>query len=280
MRNPREHKEDFPVSFFIGKKLRPLVDAYYQAARFADDTADTPRLTPEQKTEKLAAVRSAFMQPSAGNDLQVVRGLGRLFVSERLDSSLYLDLLEAFGRDAANRPVRIWEELIDYCRYSAAPVGRFLLAIHDENPSAALPAENLCIILQLLNHLSDIKNDLSLLNRCYIPENLMKEYGVRKTDFGLSVSRPEVKRLLAEIMSRIEKMQADAALLPPLIKNFRLRLNACVILSLTNSVIKRHIKSDILQNPPRTAGTDWAKACIKGFFGALFCKTKQQRHIV
>lgn len=280
MRNLKAHKEDFPVSFFIGKKLRPLVEAYYQAARFADDIADTPRLAPEQKTAKLEAVRAAFMQPSAGNDLQLVRGLGRLFVSERLDSSLYLDLLDAFGQDAVNKPVRIWEELIEYCRRSAAPVGRFMLAIHDENPSTALPAENLCIILQLLNHLSDIKDDLSLLNRCYIPENLMREYGVRKTDLGLSVSRPEVKRLLSEMMARIDKMQADAALLPPLIKNFRLRLNTCVILSLTNSVIKRHIKSDILQNPPRPTKIDWAKACITGFFRALWGKTKQQRHIV
>lgn len=280
MRGLKAHKEDFPVSFFINKKLRPLVEAYYQAARFADDVADTPRLTKEQKTEKLAVIRRAFMQPFSGGDLQVVRGLGRLFTSERLDASLYLDLLEAFGQDAINTPIRIWEELINYCRYSAAPVGRFLLAIHDENPSAALPAENLCIILQLLNHLADIKNDLSLLNRCYIPESLLREYDVKKTDLGLSVSRPEVKRLLSEVMARIEKMQADAALLPSLIKNFRLRLNVCVILSLTNSVIKRHINSDILQNPPRPTGVDWAKACITGFFRALFGKTKQQRQII
>lgn len=280
MRTSKAYKEDFPVSFFINKRLRPLVDSYYRAARFADDIADTPRLTQEQKIEKLAAVRAAFMQPSSGNDLQIIRGLGRLFVAERLDSSLYLDLLDAFERDAVNKPVRIWEELLEYCRHSAAPVGRFLLAIHDENPSTCIPAENLCIILQLLNHLSDIKDDLSLLNRCYIPEDLMLQYNVKKTDLGLTISRPEVRQLLSEIMARIEKMQADAALLPPLIKNFKLRLNVYVILSLTNSVVKRYINNDILQNPPHPTGLDWVKACITGFFRALFEKTKQQRHIV
>lgn len=280
MQHKNAHNEDFPVDLLVQKKLRPLVAAYYEAARYADDIADSPFLTAERKMEKLAEIRSAFMQPDGGNDLQIIRGLGRLFVVECLDASLFLDLLTAFERDAVNRPIRIWEELTDYCRYSAAPVGRFMLAIHNENPSAYLPAENLCTILQLLNHLADIKEDLSLLQRCYIPEDMMNKYKVRITDLGLQNTLPQVRQLLSEIMLKVEKMQADAELLPALINNFRLRLNVCVILSLTNSVIKKYINTDILQNPPHPSRLDWIKAFFQGTYKALFCKKTHQRTVI
>lgn len=83
--------------------------------------------------------------------------MGKLFGMENLANTLFLDLLTAFERDAENRQPEIWEQLIDYCKYSAAPVGRFMLAIHDENPSTYLPAETLCAALQIVNHIQDLK---------------------------------------------------------------------------------------------------------------------------
>lgn len=278
MMHKTSKREDFPVSMLVSRRYKPLINAYYQAARFADDIADNPMLSSAQKLEKLAVVREAFMQPDKSGDLQLIRGLGRLFVAERLDASLFLDLLEAFERDAAGKPIRIWEELIEYCRFSAAPVGRFMLAIHDESPSAYLPAENLCAILQLLNHMSDIKEDLSLLRRCYIPQSMMDEYGVRTSDLGLQTTLPEVRRLLVSLMLKIEKMQPDAEILPHLVKNFRLRVNVCVILSLINSMIQKYKNTDILQAGIRPKTGDWTKALFKGFFQALFCGwTRRER---
>lgn len=278
MMHKTSQREDFPVSMLVSRRYKPLVNAYYQAARFADDIADNPMLSSAQKLEKLAAVREAFMQPDKSGDLQLIRGLGRLFVAERLDASLFLDLLEAFERDAAGKPIRIWEELIEYCRFSAAPVGRFMLAIHDESPNTYLPAENLCAVLQLLNHMSGIKEDLSLLRRCYIPQSMMDEYDVRASDLGLQTTLPEVRRLLVSLMLKIEKMQPDAEILPHLVKNFRLRVNVCVILSLINSMIQKYKNTDILQAGIHPKAGDWTKALFKGFFQALFCGwTRRER---
>ena len=81
------HDEQFPVGLLTAPSLKPLILAYYQAARFADDIADNPWLSPEQKQKKLLAVRQAFLQPDTGSDLLVIRGLGRLFAAERLDAS-------------------------------------------------------------------------------------------------------------------------------------------------------------------------------------------------
>lgn len=280
MRHKTSSDEHFPVSMLIATRLKPLVRAYYLAARFADDIADNPQLLPDQKAEKLQAVRQAFLQPEANSDLQLIRGLGRLFAAERLDSSLFLDLLTAFERDCANRPIRVWEELLEYCRYSAAPVGRFMLAIHDENPTGYLPAENLSSILQILNHLNSLKEDLSLLQRCYIPLDLMQKYDVKPSDLGLSYTTPNVQALLKELISKTESMLSDIQVLPTLINSFLLRFNVCVILSLTNSVIQKNKKADILQNPQRPGLWDWGKALVSGFMRAAFCRHTRQGRLL
>ena len=274
------HNENFPVGMMIPSKLRPLVDMYYQSARFADNIADSNILTKEDKIAKLENIRKAFLAPENGNNLLLIRNLGKMFVKERLDASLYTDLLKAFEKDASKTEIQVWEELVDYCRYSAAPVGRFMLAISDENLSTYLPAENLCVLLQLIDHISDIKEDLSLLGRVYIPAELMQKHNVRKSDLGLSYTKPEVKQMLDEIVKRMEKMQDDAQILPRLIKKISLRAEIGVILSLTNSMIKKYKKVDVLQKSPKPSCADWIKAFVKGCFGAVFYKKVHQGRVL
>ena len=232
------HNENFPIGMMVASKLKHLVNMYYRAARFADDIADSNVLVKEQKLSKLEDITKAFLAPESGNNLLIIRNLGKMFVKEKLDASLYTDLLKAFEKDAMGINIQIWEELVDYCRYSASPVGRFMLAISDENVSTYLPAENLCVLLQIIDHLSDIKEDLSLLRRVYIPAEIMQKYNVRESDLGLSYTKPEVHAMLQDIVSRLEKMQNDAKILPRLIKSFSLRFEVGIILSLTNSVLK------------------------------------------
>lgn len=266
------HNENFPVGMMVAPKMKYLVDMYYQAARFADDIADSNVLSKDQKLNKLEDISKAFLTPESGNNLLLIRNLGKMFVKENLDASLYTDLLKAFEKDASGIKIQIWEELIDYCRYSASPVGRFMLAISNENVSTYLPAENLCVLLQIIDHLSDIKEDLSFLRRVYIPSEIMKEYNVRESDLGLSYTKPEVKQMLNDIVQRLEKMQDDAKILPGLIKSFSLRFEICIILSLTNSMIKRYKKVDILQKSPKPTVLSWIKALVVGFFASVFCK--------
>lgn len=274
------HNENFPVGMMISSKLKPLVELYYYAARFADNIADSNVLEKKQKLTKLEDISKAFLSPENGNNLPQIRNLGKMFVRENLDASLYTDLLKAFEKDASGIKIQVWEELIDYCRYSAAPVGRFMLAISDENVSTYLPAENLCVLLQIIDHLSDIKEDLSLLGRIYIPSQIMKEYNVRESDLGLSYTKAEVKNMLHDIVKRLEKMQDDAKILPGLIRSFPLRIEVGVILSLTNSMIKKYKRADILQKAPKPSAIDWLKAVLTGLFGAIFCKKVHQGHVL
>lgn len=270
------HNENFPIGLMVSSKLKPMVELYYHAARFADDIADSNVLTKEQKLTRLDDIAKAFLNPETGNNLTLIRSFGKMFVKERLDASLYMDLLKAFEKDASGLNIQIWEELIDYCRYSAAPVGRFMLAISNENPSTYLSAEHLCVLLQIVDHLSDIKEDLSKLGRVYIPQEIMQKHNVRTSDLGLSYTKPEVKEMLKEIIKRMEKMQDDTLVLPKLIKSFGLRVEVYIILSLTNSMIKKYKKTDILQKAPKLSMIDWSVAIIKGLFKAVFCKKIHQ----
>ena len=274
------HNENFPVGLMVSSKLKPMVELYYHAARFADNIADSNVLDKTQKLTRLDDVAKAFLNPESGNNLTLIRSFGKMFVKENLDASLYMDLLKAFEKDASGIKIQVWEELIDYCRYSAAPVGRFMLAISDENMSTYLPAEHLCVLLQIIDHLSDVKEDLSLLGRVYVPHDIMQKHNVRVSDLGLSYTKPEVKEMFDDILMRMEKMQEDAKILPRLIRSFGLRFEVEIILSLTNSIIKKYKKADVLQNPPKPSLFDWSKAIIKGFFKAVFCKKVHKGRII
>lgn len=267
-------EENFPVGKLVKKSLRPLVAAYYKAARLADDIADSPDMDSSSKLARLKQIEEVFAGCREDDSLPEIMGLRQLFKTENLDASLYTDLLEAFRRDAAAQPIEIWEQLLDYCSFSAAPVGRFMLAIHNENPSAYLPASVLCAVLQIVNHLQDVKEDASELRRVYFPAELLRKHNVYPGDFCLAYSTEPVHNLINDVVSRLRKMLKDAEILPAIVRNRRLKAEISVILSLTNSMLKKIDKGDVLSRKIKLSRWDWVKAFIFGFTRGFLCKTK------
>ncbi len=265
--------ENFPVGRLISPTLRPQVLAYYRAAREADDIADNPDLRQEQKLQRLDEAEKAFFACDGG----AAGDLGRLFTAENLDSRLYTDLLEAFRRDARGINIEIWEQLLDYCRYSAAPVGRFMLAIHNENPATYLPAETLCTVLQITNHLRDLKSDACNLRRCYLPQKLMRQYGVAESDLCLDKASIPLRLLITDITGRLKAMLKDAAVISRLVRSRRLKGELGVIFSLTNSMLKKIEKGDVIARPPRLNAADWGRAFGAGIWQGIFTRTETCR---
>ncbi len=256
-------EENFPVEKLVSKKLRPLVSAYYNAARQADDIADNSNLSREEKLEKLLEIERAFYGKNEDN-FPVASALGKLFAAENLDASLFADLLKAFRRDAENKQPEIWEQLTDYCNYSAVPVGRFMLAVCNENPSTYLPAAVLCSVLQIANHLQDLKYDIVTAERVYLPLQMMNEFQVRNSDLYLTKEIPAFTALKKEILNRLRGMTKDTDRLPYLIRNRRLRIEIGIILSLTNSMLEKLEKCDILSCQVKLSKLDWVKAWVFG----------------
>ena len=153
--------ENFPVgSWLLPAPLRPHVAVFYAVARTTDDIADNPDLAPEDKLARLDGFERAVRGDSV-DDPDFVK-------SYRLRQSLtdcgvtdrhVCDLIAAFKQDATKRRYDDWNDLVGYCNLSAAPVGRYLLDLHGEDPVDYEASDPLCNALQVLNHLQDLKED-------------------------------------------------------------------------------------------------------------------------
>ncbi len=275
-RKKQHNQENFPVvSMLLAKKYHEVVMDYYRFARYSDDVADNPKLSKDEKLAQLDEIENIFLGKAyKGKKLGFAVKLRETFIKENLSSSLATDLLVAFRQDAKNLPYQTWGQLVEYCRYSAAPVGRFMLAIHDENPSTYLPSNALCVALQIVNHIQDLKYDAKLLKRVYIPTDMQKKYNVKTADFLKNQSSAEVKALIKDMISRVKGLLKDAQILPQIVNSYRLRSELYVILSLTNIMIKSIENGDVLTQEIKLSKSAWFKATLYGLVKGLFTKKK------
>ena len=174
--------ENFPVgSLLIRPDLRPHVHAYYAFARNADDIADSPALSPENKVARLDRMEAVLLGREREGSPSAAR-LRDSLAETGVDAVHACELLIAFRQDATKRRYASWDELMTYCRYSAAPVGRYVLDLHGEDRATWPPSDALCAALQVLNHLQDGGKDLSALDRSYLPQDMLEAAGASVAD--------------------------------------------------------------------------------------------------
>ncbi|MSO98631.1 MAG: hypothetical protein EXR11_10510, partial [Rhodospirillaceae bacterium] len=168
----RATAENFPVAgWFLSARVRPAVRAYYAFARTADDIADSNTLTVIQKLATLDALETSLDETALS---QVMR-------THNIALNNVTDLLVAFRNDARGTLIKTCADLMSYCRYSAVPVGRFLLALHRE-AQGQTESDALCAALQILNHVQDCRADAENLKRCYIPLEWLNTAGIDLID--------------------------------------------------------------------------------------------------
>ena len=101
----------------------------------------------------------------------------RVLKEHNLSEQHAMLLLEAFRRDVTKLRYANWDELMDYCRYSAMPVGRFVLDVHGESRATWAASDNVCAVLQIINHLQDCVKDYRALDRVYVPLDALAAAG-------------------------------------------------------------------------------------------------------
>ncbi len=150
--------ENFPVaSVLIAPRHRPVVMAFYRFARAGDDVADNSEATPGLKLSLLEDLRAGLTGESDFSAEGVA--LREALYLREMSPRHPLDLLEAFRRDVTKLRYDNWDDLMDYCRYSASPVGRFVLDVHGEDEALWPMNDALCNALQVINHLQDCGKD-------------------------------------------------------------------------------------------------------------------------
>ena len=233
--------ENFPVgSFLIAARHRPVVLAFYRVARMADDVADHATAPPEEKLARLAAIERSLV----GADDGVVEAarLRRVLDERGLTNRHVLDLLEAFRRDVTKTRYADWADLMDYCRYSAAPVGRFMLDVHGEAAATWPASDALCAALQVINHLQDCGKDYRELGRVYVPLDVLPDV----TALGATKSSDALRAVITTLAERTQGLLADARPLAASVRDLRLALEIGVIQRLAESLTRRLIRRDPL----------------------------------
>jgi len=237
MRGRDAGSENFPVaSRLLPAWARPHVMAFYAFARAADDVADSAALSGAEKRETLERW-SAQLDSGDPDAPPQVLALRASLEETGVPAAHAQDLLKAFVRDAANPPTRDWDDLMDYCRLSAAPVGRYLIdlmggagAKGGDGDTAASDA--LCAALQVLNHIQDIREDYAELGRVYVPADWMAAAGVAAEDLGRDAATPALRAVIGRMLDHVDDLLSAAKPLPARIRSKALAREAGGILAI------------------------------------------------
>ena len=237
--------ENFPVaSALISARHRPVVMAFYRVARLADDVADHAGLSPTEKIERLDAVSASLQGES--HDVPAAVALREALCERRLTNRHILDLLIAFRRDAVKTRYADWNDLMDYCRYSAAPVGRFLLDVHGEAHSTWPASDDLCAALQVINHLQDCGKDYRELDRVYLPIDALDIARVDPSALGEARASPGLRDVIRGLAESTAVLLRRARPLAGAVRDLRLGLEVGVIQSLAEGLNRRLLVRDPL----------------------------------
>lgn len=207
----RAHYENFPVaSWLVPRAMRPHVAAIYAFARVADDIADEGDTPPGQRLAQLAAWRArlhgdthaaaAFdVHPSADAIFTALEHTSHRYA---LDIRLFDDLLDAFTQDVTVTRYARWDDVLDYCRRSANPVGRLVLALAGcSSPDAVAQSDATCTALQLTNFWQDFGGDWRA-GRLYVPFDVLAAHGADEAGIGVDPMPPSWQAVFRDIDAR------------------------------------------------------------------------------
>lgn len=261
--------ENFPVgSFLIRADLRPHIHAYYNFARAADDIGDDPLMEPDEKIKRLTRFDECLY--GRGDDVAVAVALRESLTQSKVPVQHASELLRAFKQDAVKRRYLNWQELLDYCRYSASPVGRYVLALHGIGEKAWPANDAMCTALQIINHIQDCADDYREVDRVYLPLDDMETAQTSPSDLSREVSTPTLRKVLDMQLERLKPMMLIARDLPRHVPDIRLKLETSIIHALASSLIKLLEKRDPLCDNVKLSKPAIIAAALKGIFTAFF----------
>jgi len=232
LRSGKSHRdENFPVaSHLIHPRHRGAILAFYEFVRIADDIADHATLTEREKLDHLDQLEASLL----GKDDQVPEAIRlRTVLRERnLAPRHALDLLTAFRMDVTKLRYRDWDDLMNYCSYSAMPVGRFVCDVHGEDRAVWPANDALCAALQIINHLQDCGADFRSLNRVYVPLDALSASRASVEDLGRPAATAELRDCLRNLTLRTAALLDQSAAFSSRIADFRLAMEVAVIQAL------------------------------------------------
>lgn len=268
------HYENFPVaSLLLPAKIRRHVYPIYAFARHADDLADEAG-----DRDALLQWREFLYQSSQETPGHpIFMALTDTMRKFDLPLSLFDDLLSAFLQDLEKNRYADLPELLEYCRYSANPVGRIILLLHGyREEQLFVYSDAICTALQLANFWQDLSIDLQK-NRLYIPRSFLEAYRIDEEALFQKVSHDNFREMLKALIETTRGLFRQGL---PLLRRIRGRLKWELKFTVMGglAVLDKIEKLDynVLQYRPALTRGDRARIAIKGVvrkLGSVMRKT-------
>jgi squalene synthase HpnC len=264
------HYENFPVaSLLLPKRLRKHVAALYAFARIADDMSDEPEYDGRRR-ECLLNWRSMLADVGKRPPTHpVFVALGATLKELDLPKEPFDDLLSAFLQDTEKSRYATFDEVLDYCRRSANPVGRIVLMIHGyKDPELFRYSDAICTALQLANFWQDVSVDLKK-DRVYIPDEDFKAQGYSEADLRMGVYNDRFKSLMKFEVARARALFEQGK---PLTDKLRWPLSLEIRLTWYGGmqILKmiHKLDFDVIRTRPALKKREWIPLVARALIGA------------
>jgi squalene synthase HpnC len=257
-RYARRHSENFSVvTRFLPKRLHASMYTVYAYCRFTDDLGD------EAAGDRLALLNeweSELGRAYAGQASHPISvALSEVVDEFQIDRAPFARLIEANRRDQTQFRYETYQDVLDYCSYSANPVGEMVLALfgHREPYQVAL-SDRTCTALQLANHWQDVARDFDA-GRIYLPQEDLRRFGVSEDQIAAKQASAGFRAMMRFEVDRAEALFRQGA---PLVDEVdrELRLDLRLFTSGGRAVLRAIEKQDydVLRKRPRISGREKA----------------------
>lgn len=265
----KTHYENFPVaSFLLPKSKRSDIALIYWFARTADDFADEGQFSASERISALNAIEKYFLDSLNGIYVNnEFKGLSDVVVRNNLNPVDFINLISAFRQDVIKKRYENFDEILDYCKRSANPVGRIVLDIFNiRNADAYNYSDKICTALQLTNFYQDIEIDYNK-GRIYFPLDEMKHFNVDENMFEMKENNPNFSALLKYSIDRTRVLFSEGKNLFPFLKG-RLKTEIKWTVAGGEKILSKIEKNNyqIFGNRPKLNKTDIITILLKSIF--------------
>jgi squalene synthase HpnC len=218
--------ENFPVALrVLPKRWRAHLTALYGFARLTDDIGDEPLpgMPADATPETITATRLSLLDELQGDvariyddkapepDLDAIKALKRTVRDCAIPAQPFYDLIQANRQDQLVTRYDTYQDLEDYCKLSANPVGQVVLYIVGAaTPDRIAASDSVCTALQVIEHTQDVAEDLAN-DRIYLPRQDMDAYRVTEADLAKKTAGPQVRELVKFEADRARRLLDDGA---------------------------------------------------------------------
>lgn len=266
------HYENFPVaSILLPRRLRQPVAAIYAFARSADDIADEGDASSTVRLGQLGRYRAELEAVAAhrNSDSAVFDRLARAIRDHELPIQPFRDLLDAFSQDVVKRRYADFDELFDYCRRSANPIGRLMLHLYQAVTENNLRRSDcVCSSLQLINFWQDVAVDWQK-SRLYLPQQDLARFGVSETQIAAGRIDDKWRALMRFQVHRARDMMLRGASLGGALPG-RIGLELRTVVAGGLRILDKieAVDFDVFSRRPRLRAYDWPLLSCRALFGS------------